>query len=187
MAVDYSFQKDRSSMLFSPQKKSRTLLKVGLFLSTMLSLFVISVVMQRYYKWKGLDHIRQLAQEVEWMKTKAILEKKIYRLNVWESEGIGFNIEEVASCHQPEEGKIIRSKRLIRSEHWTWLTLSRSSNISFSQSFCYHPLTGTFPDLTQGIKKLAIGLIPKEDFEIGQWDRVSILYIDGKNAQVSFE
>jgi hypothetical protein len=153
----------------------------------------VPVVMERMPKWQSLAASRRLAVLLNSVKREAALEHAPYRLRfVNAGVDLAYVIERVESCPPPpgSEGVIIHTGEIARVRGVLAL-IAPEEGPHFGldgllQEFCYDSIEGTARMLDE--KPLGgFAIAPVNDLANGSLDRASIVLIDGKEGELSFQ
>jgi hypothetical protein len=155
-----------------------------------LSLCAIPVVKERSLKWRSLRIARDLAVEVEKIKTLAIKNKKAARL-VFSQNPESMNtvtIEVIDHCEDTVDDK---NRKVIATKVWTpnpgeftVLTREDAKNLDLSlvdPTVCFDSVIG----LIHAYQKQVVGIVPTADLLEKRLDRASYVIIEGESAKVT--
>ncbi|MCM0605233.1 MAG: hypothetical protein KA715_04025 [Xanthomonadaceae bacterium] len=179
------------------QKRERR--KRTLWIAFAVILFVagasITVVKDRYVKWKSIRVARTLATQIQEMKTKSSQERTPYFIELVNDAEKGLFLQQypVKTCktHTGKEPKD-QMMRFFLAPDLTFISAVQAEELSLLRvlsELCYDPLEG-FVSVNSNAAELdtygmAVG--PANDLTIHRLDRFSTLLIDGESAEISFD
>lgn len=169
------------------QRKRKAIL-ISSALSVFLVLCGLPVVQERMPKWKSLRAAREIAHEIQQVKTHAIREKKPVLLTVF--EGGTLKMERVDSC-KPDSMGVYSGSELLREGVWnhadrelTLLGPLEAKQFKLSrlvQQICYDPVLGVPSPET----KKVMMIVPVKDLTDSKLDRASFVEVDSSVGKVS--
>jgi hypothetical protein len=151
-----------------------------------LILSAIPIFMDRWGKWESRFITRQLAQEINWIKTAASIDHAAYRLRLAEGGNLSYIIDRLENC-SISNGIQVRSGELAKggpSREYLWISKDQGVELGIPGlvgEFCYDSLAGA---RETGI---GFGIIPAKDLTEKRMDRISILLLMGQSGEISFD
>ncbi len=164
----------------------------------------VPIALEMWPKWVGLHVSRQIAQEVNRLRGRAILEAGAQRIAFSTDAGLNYQIERAENCSSPAElwkpvksGGFLRSK-LGRSiaERFRVLDVDSGRALgvpSLVHQICFdaiHGFSGVTPPgqaQAQASKALGVAVARQIDIDEKRLDRVSVVLLTGNSAEVDFE
>jgi hypothetical protein len=150
----------------------------------------VPTLLERAPKWRAMSATRRLAEKVGWLKRQAAIEHRAYRIRFMEADGAEYVIEKSPHCNELAWA-FVASGSLIAprfAEGYRVLSPEQGQKLGVPgllQSICYDALNGAGVDPVSGVS--GIGVIPVKDLAEGRSDRLSILFIGGASANLSFD
>ncbi len=156
----------------------------------------IPIVIDRSPKWMALKASRHLAQVINEMKRDAGLTEQALQIR-FKDGSLNYVIEKVSSCAQPTNPVLLSEGSLLKGSFASSFRMmnaqdSRDLKIpGLIEHFCYDPLLGSEyssdPNALYGF-----GIAPTLDLTVkpmteARLDRISILFLQGQSAEISFE
>lgn len=160
---------------------------VSLVFVLFLVLCAVPVVQERAPKWGSLRAARQLAVQLEQLKTVAIQKKEPVRLSIRADGQLVLSTVEKCSDSNSKEilrdqtwAPLVRDLRVLSSEEAEKLDIR-----SAVQAFCFDPILGA----NEVFQKRVIVIVPvkdlTEDLTGSRMDRASFVVIEGSSAKIS--
>lgn len=172
-------------------KKRRSLI-IAITVLLFVVLSSIPIIRDRTPKWETLSAVRKLATEVNRMKLEASILAAPLNLEISSSETeLAFRIAQVSSCNDRVVSREVRSGSLTAFTAQRGMRLVNSTDSEkwslqpMVHSICYDPLMPTQP-LEQDVPRV-VGIAPVNDLTEGRLDRLSVLYLSGNSAEISFD
>lgn len=146
----------------------------------------IPVFMDLAPKWKTLSLSRHFAVEMNRLKKDAGLFHQSYRIRFDHEDSLKYVIESADRCDS-KEWTLVRENslsniadpklyKIVRADLANELSLR-----GLVTSFCYDVVSGSSEESLTGL-----GFIPVNDLTIGRLDRLSIVFLKGQQAEISF-
>lgn len=136
-------------------------------------------------KWNTLSLVRELADALNDVKVTAALQQKTLRLKFAGAGRLDYVVEVLESCQQ-EAGQVLRSGRLEDPDaRFHLLDPKMGAELGVPglvTEYCYDPLEGSGKEDLRGF-----AVIPVKDLTEPRIDRLSLLTINGKNGEISFD
>ncbi len=157
-----------------------------------LGLSSIPIIKERSPKWRGLSAARKLADEINWIKREAGIQKTAFRLRLSPSETLSYTIEKTPNCAdvgtEVKTASLVDEKQASKGQKFFFLSPDQGSELDIPgliNQFCYDPLLGHVA--AEGDKLLAIGVINANDLTEKRLDRVTLLLLNGPSAEISLD
>jgi len=156
----------------------------------------IPIVLDRSPKWSALRASRELAQVINQMKREAGMTRKAYVIHFQEGT-LNYQVNRVSSCSQATDSVLAFQGTLLKPEQTAaYKILNDSESKQFKipglvDHFCYDPFHGS--EFSADPNTLyAFGVAPAADISVKtmtepRLDRISILFLRGPSAEISFE
>ena len=156
----------------------------------------IPIVIDRNPKWTALKASRHLAQVINEMKREAGMNRQAYFIR-FKPDSLHYEIEKTGSCTQTENAALVQEGSLLGENlSSSYRVLGPQDSAQFKlpglvDHFCYDPLQGSEfsadPNTLYGF-----GIAPNSDVSVktmteARLDRISILFLRGPSAEISFE
>lgn len=146
-------------------------------------LISIPVIRDRLPKWRSFYLTRKLAAEFNELKSLVATSGEAFEIEFDPSDAMAFTIYRKPSCQSPDRS-MFQTGRLgsqQASNEFTLLTPESAEKLGLKplqSSYCLDPTTGG--------KDASIGFIPKSDLEASRSDRISVIFLTGESAEISF-
>lgn len=175
------------------RERRKKLLWIGFAIFLFVSFSSITIIQERYWKWKSLRAVRQLAVEVLSMKRKVAQEKKAYLLELMPDAGLGYRIRAVDSCSSQKTKEPTEPVQFISMEETQRLQLSflpseqaqRMGIERVMSTICYDPIDGFYRSEKENVFGMVVG--PVKDLAEGRSDRLGTVIFEGDSAEISFD
>jgi hypothetical protein len=148
----------------------------------------VPVLVDRWNKWEALSLNRSLAQVLGALKLEAARSRVAMRLTFRADSSLSYWIESAESCSSTSWRSVregLLGEVVSHRERFKVLTSAEGNTLGISglaESFCYDSLEGAE---ATGLRAFGIG--PVSDLSAGIDRRVSVLVLEGKSAEMSFE
>ncbi len=163
-----------------------------IFATTLVFIFLsaIPIVQDRWPKWATRSLSRQLAQEMNWVKSEASTHRGAYRFRFKEPGSLHFEVERLSSC-KVLGGEVVRTGSLARAGDGRYIWMPTALGLTqgipgLVAEFCYDSLEGS-PVSPQAGSLSGFGIISVRDLADKRYDRMSILLFAGTLAEISFD
>jgi hypothetical protein len=170
------------------REKRRKWTLISIALALFLFLCGIPIYKERLPKWESLKAARQIAVEIEKLKTDSIQMKKPLQLHVL--EGGRIEVRQVSNCETSNE-ELSNAENKHRDTTWSNANgemaiidavEAKKLNLNFAiQKICFDPIDGMY---TSKLKKVFV-IIPVKDLAESRLDRASYVEVESASARIS--
>jgi len=194
--------------------RRRRRLWIAMAMAGFLVLSSVPTAMDRWPKWVSRRVARQVAQEVNRLRSQAILDAKAYRLSFLDAPGLAFRVDSAESCDRfqtaarEEKSGFFLSSRFGRriSNQFKILTPSEGADLGIPvlrSEICFDgiDLMGRLeensaapgavepskPDRPDDLKSFAIAVAQTSESAKSRPDHLSVVVLTGPSFEVDFE
>jgi hypothetical protein len=187
--------------------RQRRRIWVGLACLLFLILAAVPTVMERWPKWLGRRLSRQLAQELNQLRSQAILEGRAFRIQFLNDNGLAVRVERGERCgdessswslvkeltiRSPEAGTLVQRFRFISASEGAALGIPQIHSEVCVDGVDRVPhgidsMGGTLPSSQQMTGPSLLAIATSDDISQSREDRISVVVLTGSSLAVEFE
>jgi len=183
------------SFEFSEKQELKEKRKKRLWIIFACLLFVLivtlKVILENRPKWKAEFIARKIVLELNRIKLDSALQHSAFRIHFIANDLIQFKVVRLNDCGE-KEGEWVREGVLVEKDdakQYALLTRAIGDQIGIPglvDYFCYDSVLGTDPRLNENKVPLGFAVVPVVDLKARRIDRVAVILIKGRQAEISF-
>lgn len=155
----------------------------------------VPIIIDRTPKWRTLAMSRELAQEIGFIKRESSIQHEAYRLRFKADNLLTYIVEKAASCADKNwipvrEGSVVKASTAIdQARDYSMVTPDAGTALGVPglvSEFCYDHMTGS-TSAVSGQDLVGFAFAYVKDLTDHRTDRLSIVLLKGRSAEISFD